>query len=95
MLHALFLGIFKYTRDIFFDRIGKYSKLADDINAFAQTYGELFTHQSRRDPIRTKFKKGIQKGKLMAKEYRGVLVIMAAILRSTGRSGQVFVTICV
>jgi hypothetical protein len=28
------------------------------------------------------FKQGIKKGKLMAKEYRGILLVMAAILRS-------------
>jgi hypothetical protein len=34
----------------------------------------------------TQFSNGIQQGKLMAKEYPGVLLLMATILRSTARS---------
>jgi hypothetical protein len=83
MLHAILLGIFKYLRDIFFTYMGKQSQLAEDINGLAKTYGKWFTHQSDRDFPNTNFSKGIQKGKLMAKEYRGVLLIMAAVLRST------------
>jgi hypothetical protein len=83
MLHAILLGIFKYLRDIFFTYMGKQSQLAEDINGLAKTYGKGFTHQSDRDFPSTNFSKGIQKGKLMAKEYRGVLLIMAAVLRST------------
>ena len=53
----------------------------------AELYGNLFSRQSDRDLPRTKFKKGINKGKLMGKEYIGVLLLIAAILRSTkGRS---------
>ena len=83
MLHALLLGIFKYVRDCFFDQIGENSRLADEINALAVEYGELFTRQSDRNMPKTKFSEGLQKGKLMAKEYSGVLLILAAILRST------------
>ena len=87
MLHAILLGVFKYARDIFFLYMGEESKLAADINGLAQMYGKLLTHQSDRDLPHTNFAKGIQKGKLMAKQYRGVLLIMAAVLRSTmGRS---------
>ena len=82
-LHAIQLGIFKYLRDIFFDRIGSTSALAEDINGLAAQYGKEFSRQSERDLPHTKFSKGIQKGKLMARDYRGVLLIMAAILRST------------
>ena len=82
MLHAILLGIFKYLRDIFFDRMGKTSVLADDINALATMYGKLLTRQSDRSLPNTNFTKGIRKGKLMAKMYRGVLLIMAAVLRS-------------
>jgi len=82
MLHAILLGVFKYLRDIFFDRMGKASVLADDINALAAVYGKLFTRQSDRSLPNTNFSKGIRKGKLMAKEFRGVLLVMAAVLRS-------------
>ena len=83
MLHAILLGVFKYARDIFFIYMGEESQLAEDINGLAQMYGKLLTHQSDRDLPHTNFAKGIQKGKLMAKQYRGVLLIMAAVLRST------------
>ena len=82
-LHAIQLGIFKYLRDIFFDRMGKTSQLAESINGLATMYGKLLTRQSERDLPNTNFAKGIQKGKLMARDYRGVLLIMAAVLRST------------
>ena len=43
----------------------------------------LLTRQSDRSLPKTNFSKGIQKGKLMAKEYRGVLLVMAAVIHST------------
>lgn len=83
MLHAVQLGVFKYLRDIFFDYMGESSRLADDIDGLAKMYCGLLTHQSDRDIPKTNFSNGIRKGKLMAKEYRGVLLVMAAVLRST------------
>jgi hypothetical protein len=83
MLHAILLGIFKYLRSIFFQHMGEESLLAQDINGLAQMYGLLLTHQSDRDLPYTNFGKGIQKGKLMAKQYRGVMLVMAAVVRST------------
>ena len=83
MLHALLLGIFKYIRDCFFDQIGPTSTTSDEINALAQEYGDLLQRQSDRDFPKTKFAGGITRGKLMAKEYPGILVCMAAVLRST------------
>jgi hypothetical protein len=82
MLHALLLGVFKYTRECFFEQIGESSKLAHEINAMAQLYGDMFQRHSERDMPKCQFKQGIKKGKLMAKEYRGILLVMAAILRS-------------
>ena len=83
MLHAILLGVFKYCRNIFFLHMGEESKLAEDINGLAQMYGKLLTHQSERDIPYTNFAKGIQKGKLMAKQFRGVLFVMAATIRSS------------
>ena len=83
MLHAILLGIFKYCRNIFFQHMGEESKLSADINGLAQMHGKLLTHQSDRDLPATNFGQGIQKGKLMAKQFRGVLLVMAATLRST------------
>lgn len=81
-LHAIQLGIFKYLREIFFIHMGKSSQLAENINGLATMYGKLLTRQSERDLPNTNFAKGIQKGKLMARDFRGVLLIMAAVLAS-------------
>jgi hypothetical protein len=81
LLHAILLGIFKYARDCFFAQMGPTSATAEEINALAKQIGVLLHRQSDRNKPRTKFSKGILKGKLMAKEYTGVLLIMAAILR--------------
>jgi hypothetical protein len=84
MLHAVLLGIFKYTRECFFTQIGPSSNLCKGIDALADLYGELFNRKSERDLPKCKFGAGIAKGgKIMAKEYRGVLLVMAAVLRST------------
>ena len=90
MLHTLLLGIFKYIRDCFFDQIGPTSAMADDVNALAKEYGDLLSRQSDRDMPKTRFSGGIRKGKLMAKEYPGILLCMAAVLRST--AGQRMLT---
>ena len=83
MLHALLLGIFKYLRDTFFTYMGATSLLADDINGLATTYGKLLSRQSDRNFPVTNFTQGIARGKLMATHYRGVLLVIAAVLRST------------
>ena len=68
-LHAIQLGVFKYLREIFFVQMGKSSQLAEDINGLATMYGKLLTRQSERDLPNTNFAKGIQKGKLMARDF--------------------------
>ena len=83
LLHAILLGIDKYVRDCFFEQIGKSSSTAMEINSLAKIYGKLFTRSSDRDMPKTHFANGIQKGKIMAKEFSGVMLVMAAILRST------------
>jgi hypothetical protein len=84
MLHAILLGMFKYMKECFFLQIGKTSLLAQEINALAQKYGELLACQSNCDMPKTKFSKGIHgKGKIMAKEYTGVLLLMATVLHSS------------
>ena len=81
LLHAILLGIFKYTRDCFFAQMGASSATATEINALAKVIGAQFARQSDRNKPRTKFGNGILKGKLMAKEFAGVLLVMAAVLR--------------
>ena len=83
MLHQMQLGIFKYCRDIFFQSMGEQAQVALDVNGLARIYGKLLSHQSDRSLPSTNFSQGIRGGKLMAKDYRGVLLIMAVVLRST------------
>jgi hypothetical protein len=82
LLHAILLGIFKYAKDCFFDKIGTTSALAVEINSYSKLIGHALAHQSDRDKPRTKFAHGILKGKLMAKEFTGVLLIMSALVRT-------------
>ena len=84
MLHAIDLGIFRYIRDSFFDQIGPDSRLADDINSQAIELGEFLCRQSQRDFPRTKFPNGIRKGKLNAKDFPGILLCVACVLRCSG-----------
>jgi len=83
ILHAVLLGIFMRMRDCFFKQIGPTSKGAGNINALSKLYGKLFTRQSDRDLPTTNFGHGIAKGKLTAKEYAGVMLLIAAICQST------------
>ena len=82
MLHAFLLGTFKYLRDIFFEQIGPESEGARVMNALSAVYSKLFGHQSDRTMPGTGFTKGINVGKLMGKDYRGVLLVMLAMFRS-------------
>ena len=87
MLHALYLGIFKYVRDAFFEQIGPTSKLKHFIEALCKRYGFYLSRQSTRDMPRTHFANGVNVGKLMAKDYSGVLLCLACVIRSsTGRA---------
>lgn len=83
MLHALLLGIFKTTREMLFEQCGETSQLALDVNGLSQQYGIFFQRQSDRDLPKTKFSKGIKEGKLMAKEFTGVLLLINVIFQST------------
>ena len=81
LLHHILLGIYKYCRDQFFIQIGRTSKPAKDINALAKIIGRLMARQSDRDLPKTNFAKGIFEGKIMGKEFSGVLLVMAALLQ--------------
>ena len=83
MLHQMQLGIFKYCRDIFFLELGESAQVAKEVNGLARMYGKLLSHQSDRTLPATNFSQGIRGGKLMAKDYRGVLLIMAVVMRSS------------
>jgi hypothetical protein len=83
VLHWMQLGKYKYIRIAFFDRCGPESKLSKIINEVAKSMGILFRRQSDRDLPRTDFSKGIRKGKLMAHEMTGVILVLLTVLRST------------
>mgnify|MGYP001787486850 FL=1 len=82
MLHWLQLGKYKYLREMFFTQTGKSSKLSKRINALAKTMGIFYKRQSYRDLPRTDFSKGIRRGKLMAHEMSGLILILCTCLRS-------------
>ena len=83
MLHHILLGIFKYARDCFLVQVGKTSQPADEINSLARLLGQMFPRQSGRDLPKTNFAKGIFEGKIMGKEFCGVLLVIAAILQAS------------
>jgi hypothetical protein len=90
LLHAVLLGIFKYARDCLFEQLGESSAGAKDVNALAQEIGRHLQKQSDQNKPRTKFAHGILKGKLMAKEYTGVMLVIAALLQT--EKGKHFMT---
>ena len=77
LLHAFLLGLLKYLRDIFFEMVGK------DSEGARQVYSRFSARQSDRTMPGTSFTRGIQVGKLMGKDYRGVLVIILVMVNST------------
>lgn len=83
ILHTLYLGIFMRVRDAFFEQVGPTSGTAEDLDALAGEYGELLRRQSERDLPKSTFSKGITGGKIMAKEFEGVLLLIAILLRSS------------
>ena len=83
VLHTIFNGILERTRTAFFEQVGKDSVTAKDLDALAKEYGHLLRRQSDRDMPPSSFTKGIMRGKLMAKEFEGVVLLIALLLRST------------
>ena len=83
MLHQLYLGIFKYVCDAFFGQIGKESGLKDTIDAFCQQYGDLLSCQSEHNLPSTSFSCGVLAGKMMARQYSGVILCLAAVVHSS------------
>ncbi len=83
VLHWLQLGLEKYGKGSFFEQTGEGTKTARSVNSIAAQMGYLFKRQSDRDLPRTKFTKGLQKGKLMAHKMTGVILVLLAVLTST------------
>jgi hypothetical protein len=83
MLHAIELGTYMYLRDTFYEQVGPDSMAAEAIDEQSQLFGMQFGRQSERNMPNCQFRNGIREGKLNAKEYHGVLLVMASILHST------------
>ena len=80
--HYIQLGTYKYDREMLFQQTG-HGKLGDAFNICCTHMGWLFQRQSDKRYPRTKFTSGIIKGKLMAHEHTGLILVMAAAMRST------------
>ena len=63
---------------------GPTSNPAKDINGLSKEYGRCFSRHSDDSIPNATFSKGIQEGKLMARDYRGILVLMLVMLHSKG-----------
>lgn len=83
MLHTILLGLYKYVRDCLFKQLGDTSKRAKEMNNLAALYGVCLHRQSDRNKPVTDFSQGVRKGKLMAKEFRGVMLVLLCAIRST------------
>ena len=83
MLHAIYLGVLKYARDIFFEHVGNSSKVAQEIDALAMLYGELYCRQSDREWPNTRFPGGIRAGKQNGKKFTGILLCLLTAISST------------
>ena len=82
IIHWIQLGQFKYSREMLFDQTGE-GNLGEELNVVATSLGPLLQRQSDRTLPRTKFSSGVMKGKLMAHEFTGVTLVLAATLRCT------------
>jgi hypothetical protein len=83
MLHAVLLGTFTMIRDCLYEQLGPDSQFSAEFDQLAMLYGMQFGRQSERDMPKCKFSSGIREGKLNAKEYRGILLVIAAVLSCT------------
>ena len=83
MLHALLLGVFVHAHECFWERMGPTSKLAEQFDVLACLLGKLLAQQRERDLPQTKFTKGLNEGRLMAKDHSGILLLIVACLRTT------------
>lgn len=88
ILHWFQLGQLKYLRGMFFEQLGKTTKVSNLFNVLCKTMGLLLGRQSDRELPRTRFSKGVKKGKLMAHEMSGVILVMLAAI-STKKGQQI------
>ena len=82
ILHWIQINMFGYSRDNLFDQTGR-GKLGKAFNEVATSIGWLMQRQSDKGYPRTKFTNGVMKGKLTGHEKSGMMLVLAAALRST------------
>ena len=86
MLHQILLGLFKYARDVFFNTLGHKTTpkpaLYDTFMGLAQWYGEVLSRQSERNFPRLRFASGLMVANMNAKDFPGILLLMACVLQS-------------
>ena len=88
MLHHILLGILKAVRDGFFEQLGQESakkgnSISGRFEGLAEQYGKLLKRHSVRDMPKLYFANGISGGKLMAKEHRGIILLIAVTMQSS------------
>ena len=86
MLHTLLHGVFKYVRGIFFEQLGPTGVSSKRFKRLSKEYARCFGRQSDGTIPPMRFSKGIQEGKFMGKEYRGILLLLLVQVTSTSGS---------
>jgi hypothetical protein len=93
MLHHILLGIFCTARDGLFEQLGispkaKKSQPAEQFEALTTQFAKQLKRHSVRDMPKMHFSSGILgRGRMMAKEHRGVILLLAiGLMSSKGRA---------
>ena len=82
MMHTIELGWFKYDMSSFIAMLGEKSQAMTELETFSVQVGTLMGRQSDRSMPRTKFSKGINSGKLTARERTGAVLLLVVCLSS-------------
>ena len=83
ILHWVLLGMYKYSREMFFMQTGDKTILAGAMNICCSSLGWFFQRQSDKRYPRTKFKSGIRSSYLQGHHFTGVILILATAVRTT------------
>ena len=83
ILHWILLGMYKYSRQMFFDQTGDDTILSREISTICSSLGWLFQRQSDKRYPRTKFREGIRSGYLQGHHFSGVILLLATAIRTT------------
>ena len=83
ILHWIYLGMYKYDLKMFIEQTGESSQLFKGFLVVTEQMGLLFRRQSDKSFPRSMFKGGIKAGHHTGIEHQGIILVMAAALRST------------